>query len=278
MVLPYYFRLKLNPSDFKTKGSVAFAVGENKKCTEIPFVNPTNINSNINNITYNRSVLHVDTLTEEYLLEGKQLGLKSKHVYDGTDSAEHNIINNNSDTNENANYYDNNSNNSKGSSKANTNNTIENRIVDNGSSVSNHIGTMMNLPIENSMQQVVGSYSSLSLNMNNLFNRISNTDNYCPSNDSDNNVEKFNITRSTLYFYDSITQTRSDWFFYAANNYKFKEKSFEKLCDHNAQVSLAYNKFNVYKDWMILKTIFKVAFNLIDNLINLENKITRNFQ
>ena len=64
-------------------------------------------------------------------------------------------------------------------------------------------------------------------------------------------------TKSVLYFDDQIKHTRSDWFCYAANNYKFKDKSFEDLCDHNAHVALNYKKFNAYKDWMILKTIYK---------------------
>lgn len=49
-----------------------------------------------------------------------------------------------------------------------------------------------------------------------------------------------------------------DWFYYASTNYKFKsESSFEALCDHNAKVAHQFGKFEVYKNWMILKTIFK---------------------
>lgn len=47
-------------------------------------------------------------------------------------------------------------------------------------------------------------------------------------------------------------------FLHAAKNYQFKDKTFEELCEHNAQISLAYDKFNTYKDWMILKTLFKI--------------------
>ena len=90
--------------------------------------------------------------------------------------------------------------------------------------------------------------------MNSLFTKP-NIDSQ--SNESDNNVEKFRITKSILYFDDKIKLTRSDWFYYAATNYRFKDKSFEDLCDHNAQVALSYKKFNVYKDWKILKTIYK---------------------
>lgn len=101
---------------------------------------------------------------------------------------------------------------------------------------------------------LAGSYGSLSFTMNTMFSKpITDTQ----SNESDNNVEKFRITKSILYFDDQIKLTRSDWFNYAVSNYRFKEKSFEDLCDHNAQVALAYKKFNVFKDWMILKTIYK---------------------
>jgi hypothetical protein len=100
-----------------------------------------------------------------------------------------------------------------------------------------------------------GSFSSISNHMNALFASKMNVD--TQSNESDNNIEKFRITKSVLYFDDQIKHTRSDWFCYAANNYKFKDKSFEDLCDHNAHVALNYKKFNAYKDWMILKTIYK---------------------
>ena len=39
--------------------------------------------------------------------------------------------------------------------------------------------------------------------------------------------------------------TKTDWFYYASTNYKFKNKSFEELCEHNAQIALDYKKFNV---------------------------------
>jgi len=96
--------------------------------------------------------------------------------------------------------------------------------------------------------------------MTTLFNKPTNIDSQ--SNESDHNVEKFRITKSVLYFDDQLKQPRSDWFCYAATNYKFKEKSFEDLCDHNGQVALVYKKFNIFKDWMILKTIYKESKRL----------------
>lgn len=131
-------------------------------------------------------------------------------------------------------------------------------------STTNSISTLNNhnagnsLPVEarqheSTLPQQVGSYGSLSNNMNNLFTRP-NIDSQ--SNESDN-IEKFRITKSILYIDDQIKQTRSDWFYYAACNYKFKDKAFDDLCDHNAQVALTYKKFNIFKDWMILKTIYK---------------------
>jgi hypothetical protein len=49
---------------------------------------------------------------------------------------------------------------------------------------------------------------------------------------------------------------RTDWFQYAAVNYKFKDDSFEALCEHNAQVALNFKNIDTYKNWMIIKTIF----------------------
>lgn len=102
--------------------------------------------------------------------------------------------------------------------------------------------------------QVAGSYSSLSLQYNKQLGNSTLCKSDHVSTDSNNNFENFRM--STLHFDDQIKQTRSDWFVFAAKNYKFKDKSFEELCDHNAQIALSYNRFNTYKDWMIMKTIF----------------------
>jgi len=48
---------------------------------------------------------------------------------------------------------------------------------------------------------------------------------------------------------------------YAAKNYQFKDKEFEDLCDLNAKVCLDCDKFNTYKDWLILKALFKTTNN-----------------
>lgn len=117
--------------------------------------------------------------------------------------------------------------------------------------------------ISSTNEQIVGSHTSISAFMNNLFNKASSSSSADQqSNNSDTaldsrSTKNFEITKSLLYFDTKISANRSDWFEYAANNYKFKDLSFEALCDHNAQVAIAFNKFNIYKDWMILKTIFK---------------------
>lgn len=102
--------------------------------------------------------------------------------------------------------------------------------------------------------QVAGSYSSLSLHYNKQLGNSTLCKGDHVSTDSNNNFENFRM--STLHFDDQIEQTRSDWFVFAAKNYKFKDEGFEELCDHNAQIALSYNRFNTYKDWMIMKTIF----------------------
>ena len=94
--------------------------------------------------------------------------------------------------------------------------------------------------------------------MNNLFETH--------SNDSDI-LNNFRITKSNLYFDTNIKETRSDWFYYAANNYKFKDDNFENLCEYNAKVALEFKRFNVYKDWLILKTIFK-DFQKTEPIVN----------
>ncbi len=62
-----------------------------------------------------------------------------------------------------------------------------------------------------------------------------------------------------MLFFHAILTITSGRFLYAAQNYQFKDKDFAELCDHNAQVSLKYDKFNIHKDWLILKTLFKTS-------------------
>jgi hypothetical protein len=51
---------------------------------------------------------------------------------------------------------------------------------------------------------------------------------------------------------------KADWFYHASTNYKFKNGgSFEDLCDYNGKVASQYGKFEIYKNWMIMKTIYK---------------------
>ncbi|CAF0779751.1 unnamed protein product [Brachionus calyciflorus] len=72
---------------------------------------------------------------------------------------------------------------------------------------------------------------------------------------SDINNDKFLIAQSNLYFNYNEPLARSDWFYYAATNYRFNSGTFEELCDYNSQVALSFDKD--FKNWMILKTLYK---------------------
>lgn len=146
--------------------------------------------------------------------------------------------------------------------KSVTGSTENNNSNDNN--IENDIGSFKpGVEMISSTGEIAGSHTSISVFMTNLFNKAgSNSSADQLSNFSDavidyRTTKNFEITKSLLYFDTRISANRSDWFEYSANNYKFKDLSFEALCDHNAQVAIAFNRFNIYKDWMILKTIFK---------------------
>ena len=115
------------------------------------------------------------------------------------------------------------------------------------------IGSLSNTN-QSHMQDQFGSETSLSVHVNSLYNTKTDV-NLASDHVEDKDIFE-NFRMSTLHFDSQVSETRSDWFEYAAKNYKFKDKSFDELCEHNAKVALSFEKFNTYKDWMILKTIF----------------------
>jgi hypothetical protein len=91
-------------------------------------------------------------------------------------------------------YWKNNDNNSENTlyNNQSINNTTSTYKITNYSEMNDTVSTELSKKFTNiqndstltksdSIQQFVGSYSSVSLNMNNLFNRVSSTDHYCPS-------------------------------------------------------------------------------------------------